>query len=124
MSYLVDAEFTRGSDGSLDCAIVETDVKLIEDRPAVKQRCMSRSITRLSRWVANPWLGTKLTEAQFGPMRELENAMLRADLLRALRQEPWIEKNRILVKVAQSVSVECRYLDGQPLAFEFTLGEE
>ena len=123
MSYLQDLQFTRGSDGSLDCEIIETDVPLAVDQEAVKQRVESRCFARLSRWVSDSWFGSKMAELHFATLTPLENAEARRDILRSLQMEPWIVRNRIQVQVANDVKVQVQYLDGQPQSFEFTLAE-
>lgn len=123
MSYLQDLQFTRGSDGSLDCVIVEGDIPLVSDRDAVRQRVESRCFTRLSRWISDPWLGSKMAELSFAALTDLQNALARRDILRALQAESWIVRNKIQVKVGSDIEVQVQYLDGQPESFRFTLAE-
>ena len=123
MSYLCDLAFERQSDGSLDCEVVQGDVPLAVDREAVKQRVENRCFVRLSRWIADPWFGSRMGELTFAPKTPLANSRARSDISRSLRMEPWIVKNRIKVSVGDNVKVEVTYLDGQPLAFDFTLAE-
>ena len=123
MSYLQDLQFTRGSDGSLDCEIIETDVPLAVDQEAVKQRVESRCFARLSRWVSDSWFGSKMAELHFATLTPLANSEARRDILRSVQMEPWIVRNRIRVQVANNVKVQVQYLDGQPQSFEFTLAE-